>query len=53
MFKFRGKKWKEMSCYEKLVFMDILYKWMLPIRILLFPIMLLVKLYKWTYKDEE
>lgn len=53
MIKFRGKKWKDMSFYEKTVFMDVLYKWMLPIRIILFPIALLVKLYKWTYNNED
>lgn len=51
MFKFRGKKWKDMSFYEKTVVFDIIHKWILPIRILVFPIVLLVKLYKWTYED--
>lgn len=53
MFKFRGKKWKEMNFYEKAVFMDVIHRWTLPIRIIAFPIALLVKLYKWTYSDEE
>lgn len=52
MFKFRGKKWKEMSFYEKAVLMDIIHKWSLPIRILVFPIALMVKLYKWVYSED-
>ena len=53
MLKFRGKKWRDMSMYERLVFMEIVHKWTLPIRILVFPIALIVKLYKWTYNDED
>ena len=53
MFKFRGKKWKDMTFYEKAVFMEIIHKWTLPIRIIVFPIALLVKLYKWTYSNED
>ena len=52
MFKFRGKKWKDMSFYERVVLMNIIHKWALPIRILVFPVALLVKLYKWTYSEE-
>lgn len=33
---------------------DWLYKWIgTPIRIIIFPIMLIVKLYKWTYNIED
>ena len=53
MFKFRGKKWKDMSFYEKVVFFELVHKWTLPIRIIVFPIALLVKLYKWTYSEKE
>lgn len=52
MFKFRGKKWEELTGYEKLELNELIYKWALPIRIVLFPIMLLKKLYKWTYTEE-
>lgn len=52
MLKFRGKKWKDMNLYEKAVFKDIVYKLALPIRVLFFPIALLIKLYKWTYGEE-
>ena len=52
MIKFRGKKWADMNFYERTVFMDIVYKWTLPIRIFIFPIVLLIKLYKWTYDIE-
>lgn len=52
MFKFRGKRWKDMNFYEKAAFMDIIHKWMLPIRILVFPIALIVKLYMWVYNKD-
>lgn len=52
MFKFRGKKWRDMSLYERAVFMDILHKWLLPVRIIIFPIMFIIKVYKWTYDKE-
>lgn len=52
MLKFRGKKWKDMSFYERAVVFDIIHKVALPIRILVFPIALLVKLYKWTYSED-
>ena len=52
MFKFKGKKWKDMRGYDRVVLMNKIYKWALPIRILVFPIALLVKLYKWTYEED-
>ena len=51
MFKFNGKKWEDMDFREKLEAMDVIHKWLLPIRILVFPIALVVKLYKWTYEE--
>ena len=49
----RTKK-DERSILEQAILDDWLWKWFVtPIRIIIFPIMLLVKLYKWTYDMEE
>ena len=44
------KKKDERTIREQAELNDWFYKWVLtPIRIVIFPIMLLVKLYKWVY----
>lgn len=50
MFKF--KKRKDMTLYERAVRADKIYKWGLPVRIIIFPVMLIIKLYKWTYNED-
>lgn len=50
MFKF--KKRKDMSLYERAVRAEKIYKWGLPIRIIIFPVMFIIKLYKWTYNED-
>lgn len=45
-------KKKDRTIIEQLNLDHWLYTWIgTPLRILAFPIMLIVKLYKWTYKD--
>lgn len=47
----RAKK-SERTIREQAELADFLYKWVGSlIRIIIFPVMLIVKLYKWTYED--
>lgn len=48
----KGRK-GELRGWERAELDDLVYASLAPIRILLFPVMLLVKLYKWTYADRE
>lgn len=42
----------ERTLVDQLTLNDWVYTWVgAPIRVILFPIMLVVKLYKWTYSD--
>ena len=47
----RTKK-SERTIREQAELNDFFYNWIgLPIRIIIFPVMLIVKLYKWTYEN--
>lgn len=47
---FKIKRWKDMNEIEKWRRIGHIR---VPFKILLFPIMFLIKLYKWTYGEEE
>ena len=42
----------ERTVREKAELNDFIYNWLgKPIRVIMFPVMLIVKLYKWTYEN--
>lgn len=45
-------KKSERTVVDKLILSEWIYTWLgAPIRVIIFPIMLVVKLYKWTYNE--
>lgn len=54
IWKIINTKKDERTMLEQAKLDDWLYKWIgTPIRIIIFPAMLIVKLYKWTYDIED
>ena len=45
-------KKSERTLRERLILSDWLYKLAAPIRIIIFPLALIVRLYKWTYNND-
>ena len=46
------KKKSDRTIREKMILSDWIYKICTPIRIIIFPVVLIVRLYKWTYNNE-